>query len=648
MIMRRTHALSAIGRELFEALSVAVEPLSRAMLCRAVKAPDAELSRQVSLLIHKNLIRITGGSEAGRLEPFHDQVREALLASLSPADLRNWHRRLAETFETDVTTDPQKLLQHYLGAGDTPAVFRSANAAAKIAEKALAFDRAAGFYLTAINTGHGDKKSSAMLHRQRAETLAKAGRGKESAAEYLTAALEPEHNDVFQMRRLAAEQLMRSGYMDQGVEAFKGLLRSVGFWMPATPLQSILAMLAIRGILRLRGLQWLPRHEVDVSSAKIRKLDLLWSGASVFFIVNPVFGTYLQARHMLGALRAGEPLRLALSLGQGALYESLGGVPYYPAGNKLLALAESIASNLQNSYLSSALAVDRLLLDFLCGRIERGLEQSRRAVQLQRELGFEQTFEGSTAKLGVIWFLGWGGKIREMSNTAPGILEEARSRGDVYTFVLIRCMCLTHLADLAADDPDRAIEEMHQALGQWSQVRYDSPRLGAAVAVVECELYAGRIEEARKRMLAEWPAMMRSLLSRKCQWFRIMLFYMRARTSLALWILQKNDSVLLKETESYISRLRKMRSPMGTALGDALQSSVESGMGHHVEAIILLDNAETILRQQGSLLLAAAISRRRGELEGENGSNTIQAADAFMKMENIIRPDRMIFMILPG
>jgi hypothetical protein len=87
---------------------------------------------------------------------------------------------------------------------------------------------------------------------------------------------------------------------------------------------------------------------------------------------------------------------------------------------------------------------------------------------------------------------------------------------------------------------------------------------------------------------------------------------------------------------------------MGTALGDALQSSVESGMGHPVEAIVLLDNAETILRQQGSLLLAAAISRRRGELEGENGSNTIQAADAFMKMENIIRPDRMIFMILPG
>ena len=59
-------------------------------------------------------------------------------------------------------------------------------------------------------------------------------------------------------------------------------------------------------------------------------------------------------------------------------------------------------------------------------------------------------------------------------------------------------------------------------------------------------------------------------------------------------------------------------------------------------------SAEVTLHQQDFRLLAAAVSRRRGELEGEAGSARVQAADAFMRSENILRPDRMTSMILPG
>ena len=320
MILRRVNALSPIARQVFEALSVAVEPLSKAMLCRAVQATNAELLREISVLVHENLVRVTGGLEAGRLEPYHDQVREAILASLLPSELKNWHMRLARMLEAEASPDPQRLLRHHLGAENTAAAYQSALAAAEIAEKALAFDRAVSFYTTAIETNEADAKSLARLHRQRGEALAKAGRGREAANDYQTASLWPEYNDSFQMRRLAAEQLMRSGYLDEGVTAFSGLLRSAGFWMPATPLQSIVAMLALRAFVRLRGMRWRRRLESELPAVTLRNLDLLWSGASVFFIVNPVFGTYLQARHMFGALRAGEPLRLALSVGLGGAF----------------------------------------------------------------------------------------------------------------------------------------------------------------------------------------------------------------------------------------------------------------------------------------------------------------------------------------
>ena len=648
MILRRANALSPVARQLFEALAVAVEPLTRALLYRIVKASDGEVERHVGMLVHENLVRVTGGPEGGRLEPYHDQVREAILASMLPSELKNWHRLLALSFEAEAYPDPQKLLKHYMGAGDMEAACSSALAAAKISEKALAFDQAAGFYTTAIETGQADARRLALIYKQRAEALSKAGRGREASDDYLAASLSPEYNDSFQMRRLAAEQLMRSGNLDEGVKAFTELLSSVGFWMPATPLQSILAMLVLRAFIQLRGMQWRRREESELPAITLRNLDLLWSGASVFFVVNPVFGTYLQARHMLGALNAGEPLRLALSVGQGAPFEALGGVPYYLAGRNFLEFAEDIASDLQNPYLTSVLSVDWVYFDILCFRIEDGLAHSRIAIRKLNELGTGQTWESSTAKLGLIWFLAWAGRIREMSELAPGLLDEARSRGDVYTFVIIRCCALTHLADLAADNPDRALQEISNALGQWSQARYDTPHFATAFASVECELYAGRIDQARSRLLKEWPALKASLLFRKCQTFRIMLLYMRARTALAAWLTQRDDSVLSKEVNSCVSLLLKSRSPWATALGHALQSSIAYGTGHVDEAIRLLGVAETKLRQQSFFLMAAAVSRRRGDLEGEAGYARVLAADRFMASEGIIRPDRMAFMILPG
>jgi hypothetical protein len=647
MIRRRANTLSPIARQLFEALSVAAEPLSKGALYRTIMgASDAELSRETRLLIQGNLVRVTGGVNPGRLEPFHDQVREAFLAGLSPSDLKNWHQRLAQALETEEPPDPQKLLRHYLGAGNMTAAFRCGLAAANIAEKALAFDMAASFYREAMETGEADMMDLATLYRQRAEALTKAGRGREAAEDYLSASFWPEYNDSFQMRRLAAEQLLRSGHLDEGVQSFKGLLRDVGFWMPTTPMQSIAAMLAIRAFIRLRGLRW-RWHEDDLPALTVRKLDLLWSGAPIFTIVNFVFGGYLQARHLLEALRAGEASHLALSLGLGGTYEAIGGAPYYEKGRKILNSAEHLASDLKNPSISSFISVCWVYLDFLCVRIDDGLEHSRRALRTMHSLGTEHSWEASTAKLGFIWLLAWGGRVRELSELVPTILDEARSRGDIYTFVVIRCN-MSHLADLAADNPDRALREISEALGQWSQARYDCHHFGAAFAAVECELYAGRIDHARNRVLSEWPAMKRSLLFRKCQTFRILLFYMRARTALATWMQQRDDRTLVREIKHYATLLTNARSPWGTALGHTLRSSVEAGRGQVREAILLLDRAEATFRQQDFRLLAAAISRRRGELEGEAGVGRVQAADAFMRSENIVRPDRMTFMILPG
>jgi hypothetical protein len=649
MIRHRASTLSAPARELVEALSFAGEPLSKATLLRTVRLTDEDPARAVSLLINDHLLRVTGGAQGGKLEPFHDQVREASLSWLSPEDLRNWHAHLAEIFETEEEPDPQRLLRHYRGAGNLPASYASALGAAQNAETALAFDQAARFYAEALETGQAGRAVEASLHRKRAEALAKAGRGYEAAQSYLEAGRSPMQADKEEMRRLAAEQLIRSGHLDEGIRLFTDLLRHAGIHVPNKRIESLFRMLAIRAFIRFRGLRWRERTEAEIPAHSLRKLDLLWSGAMTLASVDTVFGSYLQALHMLAALRAGEPSRLAISFAFGAFYESMGGTHEYEHGRKLIGVAEQLARRLNDPYISAMIVGCWTGIELIAGRVKDGLAHSRVSESyVDHAHRHGKAWEQGTFNMMLVWFLGWGGRIRELSEKLPLILEEARSRGDVYADAAVRCCATSHLVELAADDPERALAETARTLQQWRKKFYDLPHFYAALSRVECRLYAGRTQEARQLLLSEWPALRKSLFARKSQVHKTMLYYVRGRTSLAEWLRDLSARELRAETEKYAARLAKQRSPWGDALSNLLRAGVMAGLKRPADAVRLLARAEEILREQDLRLLAAAALRRRGELEGAAGTQLIEAADAFMRSENILRPDRMTAMILPG
>jgi hypothetical protein len=354
-------------------------------------------------------------------------------------------------------------------------------------------------------------------------------------------------------------------------------------------------------------------------------------------------------RHLLDALKTGEPFHLTLSLGLGAFYEALGGPAEYWRGRRLIDLALRMAVQSDDAYLLAMVYTCWSSLDLLCGRVADGLAHGQTAESYLDKAGrYGRAWEQDTCNMMLVWFLGWGGRIRELSERLPSILGEGRLRGDLFADVAIRCFTTAHLVDLAADEPDRGIAEIRRAIGQWRQTQYDTQHLAATLSCVECHLYAGRAAEARQVLLADGPAIRKSMLLRKAKTFRTLVTYTQGRTALAEWLRLPRAENLRIETEQCAARLIRTGLPWGNAMGRLLRAGVMTALGLRREAVSLLRTAEEILREQDLRLLAAAALRRAGELEGEAGEHHVEAAEEFMRSEGILRPDRMTAMILPG
>src|SRR5262249_34870972 len=144
--------------------------------------------------------------------------------------------------EATLRPDPEALMAHYFGAGQRE---RAAHFAARAAQRAadnLAFEHSARLYRFALEQRDADdhhhpgapaeRLAGHEIKAQLAEVLAHAGRAGEAAELYLSAAQGPEGSWPVEMRRRAAEQLLRTGRIDEGQKVLTQVVEAVGLRMP--------------------------------------------------------------------------------------------------------------------------------------------------------------------------------------------------------------------------------------------------------------------------------------------------------------------------------------------------------------------------------------------------------------------------------
>jgi hypothetical protein len=651
VIWERIVRLSDDARRLLCTVAVAGQPLDRTIARRAAELAEND-QPAITLLRAGHLVRGLGAEGEDQIEIYNDLIRGTILRRLTASEKEATHERLALALETAMTPDAERLAVHYEAAGAKERAAKYAADAAEKAAEALAFDRAARLYRQALELGTTDTEGRQRLRVLLGDALANAGRGAEAARAYLSAADEASATENLVLSRRAAEQLLRSGHVDEGLDVLRRVLDRIGLKLPGSARRAMLSFLWRRIQLRLRGLGFDERGASEISADALIRIDACWAVSAGLSLIDTIRGRDFQTRHLLLALRAGEPYRIARAMGPEAAYTAyLGGWSARrrtaALSERAIALSERVAHPhaIGMSYLCAGLAA------YLEGRFEAGWDLAEKCESVLREQCTGVAWELDMVHVYSLRALFLLGRLKDLRSRVSTFLKEAVERGDLFAAVNLQTR-LTYIPRLMSDEPGRAAEELERAAATWSRSSFYMQHYFHLIADAEISLYEGSSVAAFDRLIDRWGGLQQSLV-RRAPLFRVESEHTRARCALAAalnpWLTPARRRKFLRVAARDARRIARDPMPCSLALSELLRAGLAAARGQKSDALERLHAAQSGFEASRMSLYAAAARRCGGLLLGnEEGARLVAEADAWMTREGIRNPERMTAMLAPG
>jgi eukaryotic-like serine/threonine-protein kinase len=641
MLEARMRALPDGTHPLLATLAVAGRPVD-AKVAHTAAGLEGDERPLIGALIKAHFLRSSG--TPSRLELYHDRIRETLATRLEPAAVRGIHLRLAQCSERLGFEDPEALFEHYSAAHE-PA--RAAGYAARAADRAfaaLAFDRAAALYARALELTAPEGGTYPALRARLGDALASAGRCPAAAEAYLEAARTSGPGDVLEYQRRAAEQLLISGHLQAGLGVIRTVLHSVGLKLAPTPRLALLSLLYRRAALRLRGLGFHERSAAEVTVPELTRMDACWAVAVGLALIDNIRAADFQARHLLLALRSGEPHRIARGLAIEAGSIATRGRPGRRRAAQLLGAARALAERIHSEHALALCELMSGIAEYHEGRWESGRRCAERAEHMLLECG-GVPWELSTAQLYQAYACYFLGDVRELTRRSHLFLARARERGNLFASYIFRSGFgnLVWLADDDAAGAERAVEE---AMREWRQEEFGIPHYLAMLARGNIQLYRGRPDLAWQVVTQAWPGLAGSVLLR-IQGIRINTRDLRARCALAASGV--GVSSLVAAATHDVKRLERQGLPWSDALSLLLRAQVAAIGGDRPAVLALLQRAITAFEGANMALHAQAARRRLGELveDRDAGRALVTQVDEWMHAQGVRNPVRLTQVLAP-
>jgi hypothetical protein len=591
------------------------------------------------------LLRATGPAGEELVAPYHDRVREAILANLPSEARREHHLALAQAAASADVEDPEFLAIHFHGAGEHQTAAGHYAAAGAAATAATAFEQAARLYHLAAELGTWPAAKAAWLRAAEADALANAGRGAAAAEAYLAAAARADADAALEWRRRAAEQYLISGHLDVGLGVFRQVVAAVGITFPETPFRALVGFLIARLRLWLRGVGFQSRPPESIPPEELRRIDVCWSAAAGFSITDFIRGAYFQTQGLLLALRAGEPTRVARSLAIEGAHAAVAGPGGDARSLRLVEAAAAVAAVVPNPYLGAVVKLARGMRDYLSGRFRKAAATLREAQEEFRHGCTGVTWELDTATTCWLWCLSNVGELAEVAAHLPALLKDARDRGDLYTEVNMGTETWA-ITQLMRDEPERALAGVRETMSRWSRRGYHIQHHNELLATVIIHLYRGDGPAAWDFIRGKEPVY-RRLRMWDVQHIRLFFLQLRARSALAAAGEGPQREALLRAAERDARKLEGETAAWGQALGCLFRACVHDarkgagGPGLFAVAAGRLEAADLGV-------FAAAARYRQGERTGgEEGRRLRDEAVARLAGQGVRDPVRMIWSHAP-
>ena len=641
MLDDRVRALPREGQRFLETLVICGRPMAPELICAACGI-GRDRQSLVAMLRASHFIRSSGSLE--RVEAYHDRIREVLAAQIAPDAVRRIHGHMVQALIERSSDDCEALFEHYRGVGDEEHASIQAGLAAAKAGAALAFDRAASFYRHALALAPASPAAS-VWSKGLANALANAGRPAEAADAYLRAAAGAGHPQRVELQRRGAEQFLIGGHIDRGLELIRTMLAGMGVGAPRTPRAALLSLLWGRARIRWRGLHFVPRQADAIDADTLLRVDTCWSAAEGLLLVDMISALDFSARHLLMALDAGEPSRVARAMA----IESVGAAAQ-PTGRQLSEqLVQQSQALARSSGNPQAIALSIMAdgcIAIAAGEWKRGWILSEQALAILREQCVGFTWELNIAQNLAIWALMYLGELGEVSRQVPVLLANARSRGNLYLATELCTRC--NYAWLAADDPDEGEREAVESIERWSQKGFHRQHYSAMLARVQTALYRGDAEAAWRRFAEQQSNLRRSLITR-VQVVRIESLYLQARSALAMAARTGNSRRFLSVARSGARRISRERRPWSDPIALLLRAGIAYVEGSSALALSCLHDAADRFDRADMKLYAAVARRRIGGLQDDAPGRELQRqAEEWMAAQHIKNPVGMTRMLAPG
>jgi serine/threonine protein kinase/tetratricopeptide (TPR) repeat protein len=646
----RIERLDEPVRRILELIAVAGSPLPQGILAQASGSDRYEFDKHLATLRVAHLARTQGSSNSDPAECYHDRVREAVLAHLPSATIQFLHRRLAVVLDASGKADPEELVTHFHGAGDLERAARHAAQAATSAAAAFAFAHAARLYRLALELAPTDAPETRELRVKLGDSLANAGRGAEAAEAYQLAAQTARPAEALDLRRRAAEQLLRTGNADEGLALLRDVVEAVGMSLPRTSLWALVTLAALRARTRLVGLGYRRRDESQISESELERIDICWSASvglgTIEFVETAIFGSH----HLALALKAGEPYRVARSFAMEAIFLAGGGGRTSARSATLVKKATELADELQHPHALAMASFAEGITHLMSGRWKECLTCSERANALLRDRCTGVAWEINCMHMASTTSLAYLGQLSEFRRRTSLYGLEAQDRGDLYGQTAMRTG-ENNLAWLLGGDVETARREAARATEAYAKQAAIVHCYLDLIAQTRLDLYQGEGPAAFLRVTRGWAPLSRSLLL-NVQMMRIITTNLRATAALAAALVTTDVGArarLLRSAARDAHRMAHEGTPWALALALLVTAGVTKARGNDAQAHADFAAAATACDAAGMEIYALVARRRQGEiLGGTQGHARALVQTSAMSKRGIADPTCWARMLAPS